>query len=416
MKKTLIIFTLLLLNAGSSFSQQEIAGGSPYSIFGIGDINYFTSQRTYGMGITGVSLLGNYINNLNPAAVTKLNATTINMNFNYGFLKSSSASDVNKVSNGNLLGINIGIPFDQGRGWVMTLGFNPYSKVDYNVKLNGTVGGQNYAQSYSGVGGLSRINIGMAYSIMREINVGLEYNYSFGEIKNDNFIDFTNANYNDSRIKNQTDFQKSFLKGGVIFELGKIFKVIRLRGLTLGFVFQSGLNLNASKEGIYTTSISTDTVSIKDGQIEIPNTYGFGLTNVFNNKIVVSADMLYQDWSNYREYGLPREGYQKSYRGGLGVEFLPSNTNTSFWGKNTYRLGTFYETSYYKFNGESINTLGFRGGINIPISKFNSLDFGVNYSFRGKTESGLVKDEFLNFTAGVNFGEIWFIRPSDEDR
>lgn len=416
MRKLTVIFLILLMTAGASRSQEDLAGGSPYSLFGIGDLNYFTSQRTYGMGITGVSLLGNYLNSLNPAAVTKINATTINLNFNYGFLKTSSSNAVNKSSNGNLLGINIGIPFDQGRGWVMTLGFNPYSDVDYNVKLNGNIGGQNYTQSYSGTGGLSRINLGMAYSILREINIGVEYNYSFGQIKNENFIDFTNSAFNDTRISNQTDFQKSFLKGGAIIEVGKLLKILQLRSLTLGFVFQSGLNLNATKDGIYRSSISVDTVRIKEGQIEIPNVLGFGITNNFGNKVIVSADVILQDWSNYREYGEPREGFQQSYRGGLGVEFLPSETNQSFWGKNTYRLGAFYENSYYKVNNESINTMGFRGGINIPISRYNSLDFAVNYSFRGKTENGLVKDEFLNFTAGVNFGEIWFIRPSDEDK
>ncbi|MBK8981262.1 MAG: hypothetical protein IPM38_02815 [Ignavibacteria bacterium] len=416
MRKLIIILAIFFITAGASRSQEDLAGGSPYSLFGIGDLNYFTSQRTYGMGITGVSLLGNYMNSLNPAAVTKINATTINLNFNYGFLKTSSSNAVNKLSSGNLLGINIGIPFDQGRGWVMTLGFNPYSDVDYNVQLNGNIGGQNYTQSYSGTGGLSRINLGMTYSILREINVGLEYNYSFGQIKNENLIDFTNASYNDTRISNQTDFQKSFLKGGVIIEVGKLLKILQLRSLTLGFVFQSGLNLNATKDGIYRSSIGVDTIRIKDGQIEIPDVLGFGITNNFGNKVIVSADVVFQDWSNYREYGVPREGFQQAYRGGLGVEFLPSVTNQSFWGKNAYRLGAFYENSYYKVNNESINTLGFRGGVNIPISRYNSLDFAVNYSFRGKTDNGLIKDEFLNFTAGVNFGEIWFIRPSDEDK
>ncbi|MFZ1321578.1 MAG: hypothetical protein WAT71_08495 [Ignavibacteria bacterium] len=416
MRKLLIILALLSLFSKPSLSQVEIAGGSPYSLFGIGDILYFTSQRTYGMGITGVSLLGNYVNNLNPATVTRINATTINLNFNYGFLKSKSSTSVNNVSNGDLLGINIGIPFDQSRGWVMTLGFNPYSDVNYNVGLKGTIGGQNYTQNYSGTGGLSRINIGMAYSILNEINVGLEYNYSFGEIKNQNNIDFTNANYVDTKINTQTDFQKSYLKGGFVLELGKILRILSIRSFTMGFVFQSGLNLNASESEIYNNSISNDTISLNEGQIEIPNTYGVGFSNTFNNRFTVSTDLLYQDWSNYRVYGEAVEGFQQSYRAGLGVEFLPSETNISFWGRNAYRLGAFYQTSYYKVNDQSINTLGFRAGINIPISRYNSLDFAANYSFRGETENGLVKDEFLNFTAGVNFGELWFIRPSDEDR
>ena len=63
-----------------------------------------------------------------------------------------------------------------------------------------------------------------------------------------------------------------------------------------------------------------------------------------------------------------------------------------------------------------ILTYGIRAGLNIPISKYNSLDFGINYSVKGKTSDGLIKDEFLNLTAGVNFGELWFLRPREEDK
>ncbi|MEO8666448.1 MAG: hypothetical protein ABI462_13235, partial [Ignavibacteria bacterium] len=124
LKFYLIIF-VLTLSCTRIFSQEVESGGSPYSIFGIGDLSFYTSTRTYSMGITGISLFGNYVNNLNPATMTKLNSTLISLQANYGFLKSANDISENKVSNGNVLGINLGIPFDQGRGWVFSLGFNP---------------------------------------------------------------------------------------------------------------------------------------------------------------------------------------------------------------------------------------------------------------------------------------------------
>jgi len=415
-KFSIIFFILLIIITGRSIAQEENSGGSPYSIFGIGDLSYYTSTRTYSLGITGVSLFGNYVNNLNPATITKLNATTISTSFNYGFLKSTNGTLENKVSNGNVLGVNIGIPLDQGKGWVMSLGFNPASLVDYKIRFDGSVGGQNYVQTYSGKGGLSRINAGMSYNILKMISIGLEYNYAFGEIKNRNFINFNNSAYTNTQINREIDFQRSFIKGGIVFEPGIIFKSLALRNLAIGFVYQSGFNLTATQDGIFTSASGTDTVRVNTGTIDIPDMYGVGISNIFGKKYLLSADLVMQDWSKYREFGNARLDFQSSFRAGLGLEIIPDPKNKSFWGSTTYRIGGFYDKGFFKISNEDIMSYGVRAGVNLPISKYNSLDFGVNYSIRGKTGVGLIKDEFLNLTVGVNFGELWFLRPKEEDQ
>ncbi|MBV6479154.1 MAG: hypothetical protein HGGPFJEG_01915 [Ignavibacteria bacterium] len=411
-----ILITMYLLACASAFPQNQNEGGSPYTIFGIGDLNYSTSTRTYSMGIAGTALFGNYVNNLNPATVTKLNSTLIATNFYYGFLKSSNGIVENKISNGNILGVNIGIPFDQIRGWVMTIGFNPVSLVNYKVNLSGKVDEQSYTQTYSGEGGLSRINLGMTYNIFRKISIGLEYNYAFGEIKNQNFVNFNNSNYINTLIKKETDFQKSFVKGGVVFEIGRLFNSFTIRNLSLGFAYQSGFNLDATRDGIYTTNAGTDTVRLNNGTVDIPSMYSIGISNLFGSRYLVSGDVILQDWSKFREFGSAVQEYQNSFRAGLGLEILPDPASTSFWGSMTYRIGGFYDKAYYKVSGQDVNSYGGRVGVNIPLSQYNSIDFGINYSIRGKEGNGLIKDEYLNFTASVNFGELWFLRPREEDQ
>ena len=411
-----ILTVFLMVISVNIYSQNQNEGGSPYSIFGIGDLNYNTSTRTYSMGIGGTALFGNYVNSLNPATVTKLNSTLIATNFYYGFLKSSNGIVENKISNGNILGVNIGIPFDQIRGWVMTIGFNPVSMVNYKVNLNGTVDEEDYTQTYSGEGGLSRINLGMTYNLFRKISIGLEYNYAFGEIKNQNFVNFNNSNYINTLINKETDFQKSFVKGGIVFEIGRLFNSLTIRNLSLGFAYQSGFNLAATRDGIYSTNAGTDTVRLNNGTIDIPPMFSVGISNLFGNRYLVSGDVILQDWSKFREFGSAVQEYQNSFRAGLGLEILPDPTASSFFGTMTYRLGGFYDKAYYKVSGQDVNTYGGRAGFNIPLSQYNSLDFGINYSIRGKEGNGLVKDEYLNFTVSVNFGELWFLRPREEDQ
>jgi len=417
MTKLLKIFVILnLLVSVSSFAQEEDAGGSPYSIFGIGDVISFSSNRTHSMGILGTSLFGNYVNSYNPAALAKLRFTDITFSMNYGFFSTENSSSTSKLSDGNVMGFNIGIPISQGSGWVMSLGFNPVTIVNTKVKINGKAGEQNYVQSYASKGGLSRLNFGMSYTFLQKLTFGLEYNYGFGEIKSQNFINFNNANFVTTNIKKELDFNKSYVKGGVIVEMGKIVRSITLRDFTIGFAFQSAFGLNTSEQGIYGSSLTVDTVNINSGTLEIPSQMSFGLTNVFNGKYVVSGDFTMQDWGNFSDITTPNVKLGTSYVAGLGVEILPSRDAYSFFQTMTYRIGGFYEKNFYQVAGQDINTWGIRTGVNIPMSEYSSLDLGVNYSQRGTTNNGLVKDQFLNFTATINFGELWFIRAREEDQ
>ncbi len=153
------------------------------------------------MGILGTSLFGNYVNNLNPATMTKLNSTTISngCQLRISEICQTNISE-NDVSNGNVLGVNIGIPFDQIRGWVFSLGFNPMSLVNYKIRVKGSTGGQNYLQTYSGDGGLSRINAGMSYNLFRKSALDLNIIIGFGEINNQNYINFLNSGYTNTNI------------------------------------------------------------------------------------------------------------------------------------------------------------------------------------------------------------------------
>jgi hypothetical protein len=410
------VLLLLLLLSNRSFSQDEFSGGSPYTVFGIGDINYFTSARTYAMGSLGISLFGNYVNNLNPAAQTKLNHTMASTVFNYGFLKSTDGTTDNKVSNGNVTGINIGIPFNQNNGWVFTIGFNPVSLVNYKIRVDNQVNGQNYVQTYSGKGGLSRINASMTYILFKAISAGFEYNYAFGEIKTRNSIVFNASGFTNTENTLENDMYGNMFKGGLVFDFGKISRSSALRNLSVGFIYESNIKLNSDIEAIYQTSVSIDSSVIRRGVLNIPERYGFGISNLFGDRYMVTADLIMQDWSKYTDYGRSFGNFGTSVRAGVGIDILPKGDPASFWSHVSYRFGGFYDKAYYKVNGEDIISYGLSGGINLPLSLYNSLDLGVTAGMRGKTGNSLIKDEFISFTAGLNLGELWFIRTRDEDR
>lgn len=417
LKKIILILVFPLIFVSGVFAQDDFPTGSPYTIFGIGDLNYSTAIRTTSMGIQGISLTGNYINNLNPAALSKIPYTSFSVLFNYNFLKSSNGVTSVSSSNGNAFGINIGIPISQEQGWSLALGFNPYSLINYKIINNSSSLGETVKQTYAGRGGVSRINIGMSYTLLKSISLGADFNYAFGDIKDLKLVEFTSSSgFTPTRILREYDYTGTYFKGGAIVELDKLFKLKKSNEFTIGFLYESPLTLKSKLDGIYTSSISTDTVSIEKGDIDIPARIGFGITKKVGNRYLLSSDLLMQNWSNFLSYGVVQPNYQSAMRIGAGVEIQPIENTDKTWDKLSYRFGGFYETSYYTVNGESINRIGINAGIGIPISKFNSLDFGISVSTRGKTENGLIKDDMIKLTAGLNFGELWFVRPKDEDR
>ena len=422
MKTTgLLILTIMMLLAGnSSFAQNEndeFDGGSPYTIFGIGDLRYNTSSRTYGMGVLGIGLTGDYINNLNPAANSKLEFTKFSLSADYGYLKSTDGVLTTKVNEGNINGLNIGIPISKDQGWVVNLGINPMSSIGYQIIGTGVSEGENYTNTFSGEGGLTRINIGMTYTLFKSLSIGAEYNYAFGNIISQRTIDFENTALFDYFSRTETDLSKSFVKGGMLFSLENLVnkKSKNLRFLKFGFVYQMGIDLSANEESIIQSSINTDSNIVQTGVVKIPAAYGFGISNRFGDRVNVAADAYFQQWSDYTYFGMTPSNFVNSSRYSAGLELLPSpDRDKSFFQKLTYRAGAFYDQAYYTVNSENINTLGFRLGFGIPISELNSIDLNLSYSIRGKEGNGLIKDELFNVYLGVNFGEIWFLRPNDD--
>ncbi|MFA5403526.1 MAG: hypothetical protein WC358_01185 [Ignavibacteria bacterium] len=407
-----IIF-IVLLCAGTAQSQEEFPLGSPYTSFGLGDLQYLSSTRTDAMGIQGISLMGDYINNLNPASNADLKFTNISLSFKYGFLK----LDNTKISDGNINGINIGVPLSNGRGMTLIMGFNSMIRSNYKISNKFSDDNVSYTQTYAGNGGISRVNFGLTYKILGGVFLGAEYNYAFGNQTKLSLLDFVSQYYTNTYIRKENNLTGSFVKGGIIIDLKKLTKLEKLNDFTIGFLYQSKLNLNSDQDAIYTLSTGNDTVKTSSSDLQIPQAFGVGITKKIGKQVIISGDALWQQWSDFISGNLSKNEYTNSSRYGLGVEIIPvAQMDKTFFESLTYRMGVSYDKSYYLINGQNVNRLGFSLGFGIPLGSYNSIDLGISYSIRGKSENGLIKEDYLKLTAGLNFGELWFIRPRDEDR
>lgn len=390
-------------------------GGSTYSIFGIGDLNYSASTRTDGMGIMGFGLLGNYTNLMNPAAWTEIPYTKFSTEFNFQRTNSTDGSNTSNRTYGDFESFNLSIPVNTKHGLVLDLGMANYSKVNYDIKSRGTALDENYTLYYSGVGGLTRINLGFSYIIFKYISAGAQFNYAFGDIQKTSQIIFDNTPieglFNTHNV-NTNSISGLYFSSGLIFHgFGDLFKSKNLNNLNLGIYFSSPAKLSSSISAVYDRSTNSDSVYFSSGNINIPWSLGFGLSNTFLNSLVVAADVLFQNWNQYKYYDSHPDELKNSIRSGIGAEYTPSTKLEDPWYKKmSYRIGGSYTQGYLRINGQSINEIGVNAGFTLPLSRFNNADILLSYATRGTTSSGLVQDKIFKLGVSVNIGELWFLK------
>src|SRR5438552_1515031 len=148
-----LLVTPCVITPGNLFAQVDKNGGSLYSIFGLGDLNYSTSTRPDAMGIMGIALYGRYSNSLNPAAWTRIPVTSFSTKMELARINSTDGINTAKRTYGNFETFGLAIPLNKGNGWIFDLSMHNYSSVNYDTKFSGSALGENYTQYYSGNGG-----------------------------------------------------------------------------------------------------------------------------------------------------------------------------------------------------------------------------------------------------------------------
>lgn len=416
MKKIKILILIIFVCASQIMFAQDKNGGSLYSIFGLGDLDYSVSTRTDGMGVLGLSLMGNYSNSLNPAAWTRMLSTRFSTRFRLENIKSSDGTNNAKRTYGNFEGFNLSLLLNQGNGWVFDIGLKEYSIVNYDIKYRGSINGENYTQIYSGNGGLQRIHFGFSYILFRHLSYGLQFNYVFGNITKNIKIDFDNPDLANTRNEIPNSISGFYFNTGLIFHgFGRVFKSKNLDNMTLGLFFSTPANFSSSVSGKFYSSIGIDSVNLREGDIKIPWSGGIGISNEFGNSLTVAADVLFQKWDDYKYYDVHPPEIKNSIRAGLGLEYTPSKKlDDPVYKKASYRIGGSYRQDYLKINGQNINSLSVHAGLTVPLSRLNNVDLAFSYNTRGKTSDGLIKDDVMKFAISVNIGELWFLRPKDE--
>lgn len=426
--KIAIILMAFLCPAVSVFSQDGTYNSySPYTVFGFGDL--IKQGTAYNQTMGGVGIAGRdrkYVNTLNPAAVTArdtlsfmldFSMSSSNRIFNQG--KMRSANNTFNIS-------NIAFTFPLYKKSAMIFGISPYSDVGYdfsNYTIDYDYERMNY--SSSGNGGVYKIYGGAGLTLWKNLNLGAELDYYFGNIDKTTNMDISLAGARD-------------LSMGYIMQLNGVGAKFGLQytiplkddwKLNLGATYSTGSNIHGyvTDYRYATLGTLTDTLYHKvdtitsNGKIKIASEYGFGVSLTKGDKWNFEVDYLISDWRNSgldRVNGFANEGNSKfstsiSHSMRAGFEYTPNRNDVRYYmRKVAYRFGTYYDSAYYRLDGNTVNSFGLTFGMTLPILRYyNGLTFGIDIGQRGSLKGNMVRERYVNFKVGFNIHDIWFVKP-----
>ena len=426
---------------------------STYSRFGIGLASDGVTGFNRGMGGVGIALhSSNRINSLNPASYSTLDSLSLIFDVGASFSFGQQTQGGSKVNTKSATFEYAVMAFRLKPGLGLSLGFMPYTTIRYNFQHISSVGRDettaseidNY-QTFNGDGGTHRAFIGVGWQPFRKmknpirlLSIGTNVSLIWGSYDHSMIQSFmlngSEAGTYSTLLQNQSSDILTYK-----IDLGmQLPIVLNSRNLLrTGFIASLGHNAGGSATLERWTSMGDTTRVVAKNPIDIPYTFGGGVTWENKGMISVSADYRFEKWSdcsipvastNYHGQ-LVYEGHEGYYsdrhRVNVGAEFYPAvlnrGHNATYLERCRYRLGAFYSSPYMKVSYTNSKELqngpceyGITAGVGLPITNRINNRSIVNVSFqwlrRQPSSTNLVTENYFMIHVGLSFNERWFMK------
>lgn len=414
MKYTLGLMMMVWMLCGTAGAQNNT--NSPYTRYGFGELADYGSANSRAMGGVAFALRDKYhINTANPASYSAVDSLTFIFDGGISLQKTNVSNGTIKMNVNNSSFDYITMQFRARKGLGISLGLLPYSNVGYQLGKSGddALNADNAnAVTYYGEGGLHQAYIGAGLVLWKNLSVGANISYFWGDITRSVSESFPSNSSILPLTRSEVVEMKSYkLDLGLQYthQFGKRHEA------TLGVVFSPGHELsNTTQVTTQKGNSSTGyTISTRDSiaTYDLPTSLGVGVAYRYDQKWTVSADLLWQQWSksSYMNNG---DAYCDRVRVGIGAEYLPNVMGRSYLSHVKYRLGAYLSKPYYKIgNQRAADEYGLTAGFGLPIPRTRSyLNFSAQYvKLSGKKDSFLDEKTF-RLCIGVTFNERWFFK------
>jgi len=418
LSKTLRYLLIVLLLSMTPAVWAQTIMNSPYSYLGMGEIQGSENATQMMMGGIGVSNSnGIYTNMVNPALLARNRWTNLEVGVNTEYKTLQDYRQQQKVFGGNYQSLNLTLPVTSR--WTMAIGIRPHSAVEYETRsyrrLN-LLGVDSLIYSYKGNGGVSKVSISNGVRIYKELYVGLQMDYLFGQVnRNVATQNMSDGQYYKVQLEDLTSYSDFQFKAGFAYRANLKPDLFLNLGATLDL--SSSLHANQVKRfatmdlsGL--TVINADTLEKSAAfvqQIPVANRFGISLEKAA--KWMVGVDYTYTDWSKVTNNLGRSTKLPASHKVSIGGEFTPDVESISkYFKRTTYRLGASYEKTPYDFlgNGNYAVDKNLSLGVAFPLRNLSFLNVAYQVGRRGSiTENGL-EEQYHRLTLGLTFSDLWF--------
>jgi hypothetical protein len=412
-----------------SVSFAQILTSSPYSRYGIGELNLQTFATPAAMGGSFIAyhqdtIAPFTINTANPAGLAGIRLSIFELGGQSQFTKISSETTSIKKKNTNFSYGSVGFPLKRFGG--AAFGIMPYSTVGYKItstQENASIGTMTYV--FQGDGGINKAFLGAGVKpfknqiwkfynsaeadtmikynqtakykrkkfgkqLLSELSIGLTGNYLFGTINQVTDVIYPGSIvYYNSRRQRSVQVNDFTFNGGLQthFTIDSVKSKGQHRLLKekikigIGAYVNTPMGIQAKQSNIiYNYSLDgfgverpKDTVlnsQDNPGTITLPLEMGLGFSVKKGEKLTVLMDAATTNWSGFKYFDTPSVDFKNSYRVSAGLNFVPNKLaygTANYIRRIHYRLGVSYSDGYLDLKNTAISNYFVSAGLGLPV-------------------------------------------------
>lgn len=430
----------------SAQSDAALSAYSPYTMFGIGELQTIGTTQMRSMGGAGVAWRSTQMPNIaNPAgySATLRNSFLFNVGIEGNFLQNRqrqyTGDSYTVAKNGrNSFNIHeIAIQFPLMKGLGMGLSLMPYSSVGYKMsfldqsdEIAGNAGASSY--NYSGNGDITEVKLGIGWEPFKNFSFGAAAKYYWGRILHNYSSTVENnivGNGTFLSVVGENEYYISTFK----FQVGAQWNVIanEKRMLTIGATYDYGGGLRPKvTKNITLNNEHVTSVSRENGvsQMQLPHSVKVGVMYQ-DPKFMATVEYEFQAWGGNEgkfEESINnnmRVKYVDTHTAKLGFSYTPNRFDVrNYFKRISYRAGFRYSNYYQVYNGHAIPQYAVTAGLCFPLKFMGSstIDLTFEYGVRGShalmnnnPKIGMIRQDYFKLGVGFSlFGEdYWFVRP-----
>ena len=398
----------------------QVNTSSPYSRFGIGEIENFSLGRSKSMGgISSGMRLPFEINIQNPASYTVIPKHVFLFQVGLNAKRTDYSTSNENITNYDfsLASINAGLSVN--KYWGMSFGLTPVSSIGYNIQstdsvtLNGYT--SKYSNLYTGEGGISQLYLGNAF-VYKGLSLGINASYYFGALSKNTETLMSETGYTSYLVdKENIKVKDIHLRYGLQYNDS----IFNKYNFTIGGFFENKTDLNARLLKYTNRTITvggdatvSDTIindTIKSGNIGMPMSYGFGFS-FMTKQFIFGADYETSNWKDVLMFNEVQTSLTNSSKVSFGIEFTNDYLSKQYLKTLNYRIGGYYGKSNLLINNTQINDMGINFGIGIPTKNGTKINIAFGIGKKGTIENNLIKENYYTVNLNFNLADRWFVR------